>query len=152
MATNKERPTKKQFEILEFIEKFISQHGYGPSYREISTGLEYKSVATVAAHIDNLIVRGHLRKRNRSARSLEIISNEGMSQKPIRTDSVKPAEEKWLVEKIDYYFHRVEQSGTVDKLEIDQLYVLVGALKVLGIEGAAQSFIGRLSAIKNKYN
>ena len=66
------RPTKKQRELLSYIEQFIGEHGYSPSYREIMNGLSYTSVATVALHINNLIKRGHLRKRDHSARSLEI--------------------------------------------------------------------------------
>ncbi|HUD07476.1 MAG TPA: hypothetical protein VMQ52_00100, partial [Candidatus Saccharimonadales bacterium] len=65
------RPTKKQQELLVFIESFIASHGYSPSYREIMDGLNYNSVATVSLHVNSLIRRGHLQKRNRSARSLE---------------------------------------------------------------------------------
>ena len=45
------RPTKKQKELLSFIEAFINEHGYSPSYREIMNGLSYTSVATVALHV-----------------------------------------------------------------------------------------------------
>ncbi len=143
------RPTKKQQQLLEFIEKFVAMHGYGPSYREICAGLGYKSVATVATHIDNLIARGHLVKKTRSARSLEVV-NKATEVKPLPTDTVKPAEEKWLVDKIDYYFHRLEEAQSVTETDVDGLYVLVGSLKVLGLEGAAQSFIPRLSALKSR--
>ena len=57
------RPTKKQKELLSYIESFIAEHGYSPSYREIMSALHYNSVATVALHVGNLIKRGHLRKR-----------------------------------------------------------------------------------------
>lgn len=147
--TNQVRPTKKQQQLLEFIEKFVAMHGYGPSYREICAGLGYKSVATVASHIDNLIARGHLVKKTRSARSLEVVSR-SVDIKPLPTDSIKPAEEKWLVDKVDYYFHRLEDSSEVTPTDIDSLYVLVGSLKVLGLEGAAQSFIPRLGELKKK--
>ena len=45
-------PTKKQYELLLFIDNFIKDNGYGPSYREIMRALNYKSVSTVAVHID----------------------------------------------------------------------------------------------------
>src|SRR4051794_35981116 len=67
------RPTKKQRELLTFIEEFIAAKGYSPSYREIMQGQQYTSVATVALHVNSLIKRGHLRKRDRSARSLEVV-------------------------------------------------------------------------------
>lgn len=68
------RPSKKQRELLSFIDGFIKGNGYGPSYREIMRALEYKSVSTVATHVDGLIARGLLQKTSNSARSLEVIS------------------------------------------------------------------------------
>jgi SOS-response transcriptional repressor LexA len=141
------RPTKKQREMLTYIETFITEHGYSPSYREIMTGLNYNSVATVALHVNSLLKRGHLKKRDRSARSLELASDK------IATNYVAPAEEKWFVEKIEHAFNQIETlGGELKNTSIDQLYVLVGALRVLGLEGAAQSFIPRLSALKQRRN
>lgn len=143
------RPTKKQRELLGFIETFITEHGYSPSYREIMQGLNYTSVATVALHVNNLIVRGHLRKRDRSARSLEVIKPSEASP-TIKTNEVKPSEEKWLVELVDYRFKQLENQPAFSEAALDELYVLIGALKVLGLDGAAQSFIARLSELKKR--
>ena len=140
------RPTKKQKELLNFIEKFIAERGYSPSYREIKDGLGYNSVATVSLHINNLIKRGHLRKRDHSARSLEVASADETDK--ITSNQIAPGEEKWLVEKVEHAFQQMEQAGDDAKADLDHLYVLVGALKVLGLEGAAQSFAPRLSALK----
>ena len=94
------RPTKKQRELLVFIGTFIASHGYSPSYREIMAGLNYTSVATVALHVNSLIKRGHLRKRDYSARSLELTNpTETM---PIPTNQVNPGEEKWLVDRVEH--------------------------------------------------
>lgn len=143
------RPTKKQKELLSFIEEFITSQGYSPSYREIMKGLNYTSVATVSLHINNLIKRGHLAKRDHSARSLEVVnSSSSLAKTEIRLKQLKPSEEKWLVAKVELFFKTVEDSTAPSEREMDQLYVLVGALKVLGLEGAAQSFIARLSDIK----
>ncbi len=140
------RPTKKQRELLTFIGDFISEHGYSPSYREIMRGLNYNSVATVALHVNSLIKRGHLRKRDRSARSLEVVGQ--TSDKPLLTNEVTTNQEKWLVDKVEYLFRQAEQSATPAKQDIDNLFVLVGALKVLGLEGAALSFQPRLQKLK----
>lgn len=142
------RPTKKQREILTFITAFITEHGYSPSYREVMTGLDYTSVASVALHINNLIKRGHLKKRDRSARSLEVVA--AADTGTLSTNLIKPGEEKWLVEKVDHFFSTAEQSSSLPESQIDELYVLIGALKVLGLDGAAQSFMPRLSEIKKK--
>lgn len=138
------RPTKKQRELLGYIETFIGEHGYSPSYREIMNGVGYSSVATVALHVNNLILRGHLRKRDHSARSIELVAAPATA---LKTNEVKPSEEKWLVEKIEHFFTEAEQSA-LPQQQIDELYVLIGALKVLGLDGAAHSFIPRLSALR----
>lgn len=142
------RPTKKQKQLLDFISEFISQHGYSPSYREIKAALNYNSVATVALHVNNLVKRGHLRKRDHSARSLEVVEN-SYANHQLKTNQISEAEEKWLIKKVEYYFRNAETSKPNTK-DIDRLYVLIGALKVLGLDGAAQSFIPRLSAIKKR--
>ena len=142
------RPTKKQRELLTYIEQFIGEHGYSPSYREIMAGCSYTSVATVALHVNSLIKRGHLIKRDYSARSLEVVSPESPSK--LTTNVIKPKDEKWLVEKVEHFFQTVESGKLVEPSKLDELYVLLGALKVLGLDGAAQSFMPRLTALKSK--
>lgn len=73
------RPSKKQRELLNFIDGFIKGNGYGPSYREIMRALDYKSVSTVAVHVNGLIARGFLRKTKNSARSLEVVPEEALA-------------------------------------------------------------------------
>jgi len=142
------RPTKKQRELLTFIGEFIAQHGYSPSYREIMTGQKYTSVATVALHVNNLIKRGHLRKRDYSARSLEL----AVPLEPVRvtTNQVLPAEEKWLVGKVEHAFVQAEQGAVLEPAQLASLVVLIEALRALGLEDAAQSFQPRLTAIKKR--
>ncbi len=144
------RPTKKQTELLKYIETFIQEHGYSPSYREVMNGLNYTSVATVALHINSLIKRGHLRKRDHSARSLEVVTH---IQEPLKVTSnqVTAGEEKWLVEKVEHLVKQLEQTADAElETGIEQVTILLQALKVLGLEGAAQSFNGRLSELKKR--
>lgn len=145
------RPTKRQKELLTFIENFIAEHGYSPSYREIMNGLEYTSVATVALHVGNLIKRGHLRKRDHSARSLEVVTHgDTPNPAPLKVNAVKAGEEKWLIEKVEQCFAEVEAEQLPTAVQIDNLYMLLGALRVLRLDGAAQSFTERLSALRVK--
>lgn len=80
------RPSKKQRELFEYIKKFIAEQGYGPSYREVMRALDYKSVSTVAIHVDGLITRGMLRKTDHSARSLEVV--DAVDSKPESNDHI----------------------------------------------------------------
>jgi SOS-response transcriptional repressor LexA len=148
MEANAVRPTKKQRELLGFIESFIKEHGYSPSYREIMNGLGYTSVATVALHVSNLIKRGHLRKRDHSARSLEIIGVDlGLGDKAA---SILEHEAKWLIEQVHVLLAELEASTEPITKKIDDAYVLIGALHVLGLDDAVRSLVPRLSAIKVK--
>lgn len=141
------RPTKKQQELLNYIEQFVLQHGYGPSYREIMNGCGYSSVATVAAHVNNLITRGHLTKRDRSARSLEVVKS---SAKTATQPQVKltAGNEKWLIDAIEAKFQELEKAPKIIQKDLDQLYVLTGALSVLGFDGAAVAFKSRLKELE----
>ncbi|OGL30415.1 hypothetical protein A3F37_00885 [Candidatus Saccharibacteria bacterium RIFCSPHIGHO2_12_FULL_41_12] len=141
-----QRPSKKQFEIINFIDVFIKQHGYGPSYREVMSGLGYSSVATVSVHINNLITKGLLTKKDHSARSLSVVKSDGPTVLP--TNQIESKDEKWLVDKIEYFFRLAEDLPDQD--QVDNLYVLIGALKVLGLNEAAQSFMPRLSELKKR--
>ena len=127
-----ERSTKKQRELLNFVDGFIQGHGYGPSYREIMKALDYKSVSTVAIHIDGLILKGYLRKRDRSARSLEVVTMR--LDEPLSRKTATPAQEKWVVSNVTGKFAELEEKFSQNTL--DELYVLIGALKILGLDGA----------------
>lgn len=140
------RPTKKQRELLTFIEQFINEHGYSPSYREIMRGLNYTSVATVALHVNSLIKRGHLRKRDYSARSLEVVASTADAR--VTSNQIKPGEERWLIEKVTHAFAQAETLSAVDTTTLLNLEVLVRALQILGLDGAAQSFVPQLHALK----
>jgi len=118
------RPTKKQRELLEYIGSFIDEHGYSPSYREIMNGLQYNSVATVALHVGNLIKRGHLIKRTRSARSLELAQ-------PLPTkDETLKRPEQWLLDQIELRFNATLPAST------DELETLLKTLEILDLPAA----------------
>jgi len=139
-----ERSTKRQKELLDYVDGFIQEHGYGPSYREIMNAIGYKSVSTVAIHIDGLIAKGFLRKTDNSARSLEVVTTSPTTAANSKT--VSPAKEKWLVDAINERFNTYENSP--NQMTLDELYVLIGALKILGLEGAHEASKARLGKLK----
>lgn len=131
--------TKKQRELLNFIQHFIREHGYSPSFREIMSGLDYKSVSTVAIHVNNLITLGHLRKKDNSARSLEVV---GQNTSKVTEETIKPSQQKWLVDIISSRFKKLD--GSSDKKQIDELFILVGALSIVGGKDAAAHYKQKL--------
>jgi repressor LexA len=129
---DKQRSSKRQKELLNFVDGFIQGHGYGPSYREIMRALGYKSVSTVAIHIDGLIAKGYVRKRDHSARSLEVVTTH-FSDAPINKGPT-PAQEKWMINAVIAKFNTLNES--YNQQVLDEIYVLIGALKILGLDGA----------------
>jgi repressor LexA len=61
--------SKKQKIMYDFIADFIEEHGYSPTFREIASGLNYKSLATVATHVNNLANGGWIVKTDKVGRS-----------------------------------------------------------------------------------
>lgn len=141
-----ERSTKRQRELLSFVDAFIQGHGYGPSYREIMRALGYKSVSTVAVHIEGLITKGYLRKRDNSARSLEVVTTRLTKSEH---HVVTQAQEKWITGVVNRKFDEYEQTGSGELL--DELFVLVGALKILGLDEAYISYRSRLQAANRSH-
>lgn len=129
------RPTKKQHELLDYIEGFIAEHGYSPSYREIMNGLGYNSVATVALHIGNLIKRGHLRKRDHSARSLEVVRDIEVDDG--QADGIDDASHQaWLVGRVEAYFRQAAQDRKTPEIDTE-VQVVLSALELLGFSQQA---------------
>lgn len=142
------RPTKKQREILTYIETFIAEHGYSPSYREIMNGLQYTSVATVALHVNSLIRRGHLRKRDRSARSLEVVGSKAAAAIDEQTTSSSGS--AWMLQKVDEYYRQAEQSETAEADVLAHLQTLADSLDILEIHDDKYEFAARLSALRGR--
>lgn len=67
--------TKRQAEMLAFIEEKIAENGVSPSYREISEGLKMASTSQVFKIIDVLVERNFLKKLGGPgcARRLQVI-------------------------------------------------------------------------------
>ncbi|MDP2631140.1 MAG: transcriptional repressor LexA [Candidatus Uhrbacteria bacterium] len=72
--------TKRQREVLDFIEGFVQENNYTPSYREIAEGLGLSSPSTVHQHIQALCDKGVINTGcDGAARSIELIEVEGLS-------------------------------------------------------------------------
>ena len=65
--------TKRQKEILDYIEGFIAERGYAPSFEEIAESFGYSSLATVHEHLSNLERKGYIRKSYNESRSIELV-------------------------------------------------------------------------------
>lgn len=62
----------RQNEILTFIKKYSAKNNYPPSIREIASGVNLNSPATVHVHVKNLIEKGYLKRNNNNHKLLEL--------------------------------------------------------------------------------
>jgi repressor LexA len=62
--------TKRQQEILHYIDSFINTHRYSPSYREIMQHFGFKSLGTVYKHLQILKRKGVIENEKKSSRSI----------------------------------------------------------------------------------
>ncbi len=69
------RSTDKCDAVFEFIQKFITEHGYSPSVREICKACELKSTATAFTYINKLAERGLINKTNTINRAVSLKQN-----------------------------------------------------------------------------
>ena len=68
--------TRKQKQILDYLQAYTAENGYAPSYEEIAQNFGYGSLATVHEHIENLRRKGYIRKGYNESRSVEVVPAE----------------------------------------------------------------------------
>ena len=117
-----DRSSKKQRELLLFIDGFIKGNGYGPSYREVMRALGYKSVSTVAIHINGLIEKGYLRKKDHSARSIEVVTLQ---------DEVAPNTEPKASSAVTQLEEEIQQRLSASERNEKEIGVLIEAADIL---------------------
>ena len=66
--------TKRQREILDYLNEFIEHHGYAPSLEEIGRRFALSSLATVHKHLNNLEDKGCFKRVWNKSRSIELIA------------------------------------------------------------------------------
>lgn len=65
--------TPRQKAVLDYVQGFLEDHGFAPSYREIGAHFQFASVATVAEYVEILRTKGYLEApHERTARSLQL--------------------------------------------------------------------------------
>ena len=132
--------TKRQREILDYLNEFISQHGYAPSLEEIGRRFGLSSLATVHKHLTNLQEKGFIKRAWNRSRSVEVVPARVASRavqlpmlgyvaagSPIEavvgTETIAVPED--LVGKRDTYVLRVKGDSMIDEQIRDGDFVIV---------------------------
>jgi repressor LexA len=65
--------TKRQQEIFEYVKRYVGEHGYPPTVRDIGKAIGLTSSSTVHAHLANLEKLGLLRRDPTKPRAIEVL-------------------------------------------------------------------------------
>jgi len=132
--------TKRQREILDFLNDFIAEHGYAPSLEEIGRRFGLSSLATVHKHLTNLQQKGFIRRTWNRSRSVEVVPSRSAGRAvelpllgfvaagaPIEaiatTETISVPED--LVGKRDTYVLRVRGDSMIDEQIRDGDFVVI---------------------------
>ena len=63
---------KRQREILDFLAQYIQRHGYAPTLVEIAKSINVSSLATVHEHLQTMVRKGVIRRKEGTTRGMEI--------------------------------------------------------------------------------
>lgn len=65
--------TKRQKELLDYLQSYIGEHRYAPTLEEIGRHFGLASLATVHKHLQNLERKGLIRRLANQSRALELV-------------------------------------------------------------------------------
>src|SRR5215217_5464564 len=132
--------TKRQREILDYLNEFIQQHGYAPSLEEIGRRFGLSSLATVHKHLTNLQEKGFIKRAWNRSRSVEMVPNKtggralelpllgyvaaGAPIEAVATNETIAVPED-LIGKRDSYVLRVKGDSMIDEQIRDGDFVIV---------------------------
>ncbi len=67
--------TKRQQEIFDFVKRYVGEHGYPPTVRDIGKAIGLTSSSTVHAHLANLEKLGLLKRDPTKPRAIEVLKD-----------------------------------------------------------------------------
>ncbi len=68
--------TRRQREILTYLQAYADDNGYAPSFEEIARHFNYNSLATVHEHLSNLERKGYIKRTYNESRAIQILPSE----------------------------------------------------------------------------
>ncbi len=71
--------TKRQKQILDYLQSYIRQQGYAPSFEEVAEHFSFSSLATVHEHLSNLERKGYINRAHNESRAIEVLPQAGQA-------------------------------------------------------------------------
>jgi repressor LexA len=159
--------TKRQKEILDFLQAFLDENGYAPSFEEIAKQFNYASLATVHEHLENLRQKGYIRKSYNASRSIELMPTglrvgavelpllgnvaAGVPIEAISNQEMISVPEDFLGRSGSHYVLRVKGDSMVEEQIRDGDYIIVHSRQTADNGDMVVALVGGDSATVKKF-
>ncbi len=137
--------TKRQREILTYLDTYAERNGYAPSFEEIAEHFNYNSLATVHEHLSNLERKKYIKRSYNESRAIEILPNDvmpravelpllgsvaaGVPIEALAHDEAVTVPEAMIQRGGNHYVLRVRGSSMIDEQIRDGDFVIVNERK-----------------------
>lgn len=116
--------TKRQKELLDYLQGYIQTQGYAPTFQEIGRHFNLSSLATVHKHLSNLEAKGLIKRHWNYSRAIELVAprrESGSVELPLLGQVAAG--------------HPIEAIETDDSLAVPEAFVGRGKTYVLRVKG-----------------
>jgi repressor LexA len=133
--------TKRQREILTYLQSYTEENGYAPSFDEIARQFNYNSLATVHEHLTNLERKGYIKRSYNESRAINILPSEvfqravelplhgrvaaGVPIEAIEGTETMAVPEELIRRRGEHYVLKVKGSSMIDEQVRDGDFVIV---------------------------
>lgn len=159
--------TKRQREILSYLNEYSESNGYAPSFEEIASQFNYSSLATVHEHLSNLERKGYIKRSYNESRAIEILPSNaypkavelpllgsvaaGVPIEAITTQETIAVPESFLRRGGDHYALRVRGNSMIDEQIRDGDFVVVNERNAADNGEMVIALVGGSSATVKKF-
>ncbi len=162
----RETLTRRQKDILEYIEKMITGLGKSPTIREIGEEFDISSTNGVRAHLEALIKKGYIRRQSLISRGIELVRDlsgpvervplVGAVPAGLPIDAIENIEGEIAIDTSflpagETFTLRVEGDSMRDAGIFDGDYVLVKKQKSANAGDVVVAIIGEEATVKRYY-
>lgn len=111
MATCTDQLTTKQAECLRVIERYIAEHGFPPSYREISAAMGWTSINCTSDFLAALERKGRIeRPPGKRSRAIRVV---GIEVEPLDVEQLRRERDQER-DRADLWERRARELGWAD--------------------------------------
>lgn len=158
--------TKRQKQLVDYLQNYISEHGYAPTLSEIGQYFGLSSLATVHKHLHNLEQKGFITRVHNHSRALEMAGErKGAGARGLRlfgtvaagapieaiegSDTISVPEE--FVRRDNTFCLRVKGESMIDEGIRDGDYIIVEGREAANPGETVVALIGDEATVKKYY-